>query len=181
MINLAIDIDGVLCNNHKYWSSLAEKEGITQPIFTNYNTIFKVRCSDGKIFGEKLFDEYLEDWVLNSEPFPEVQRFFDYLNNESSIRFRIVTSRRIEFRDYTETWLAKNNIEGFEDIHFLKDKTKAPCNAIIDDKPSHVESYRKVSRLGMLMDAEHNKNYNFVNRYQNLEQVIDKLKSYGYK
>jgi 5'(3')-deoxyribonucleotidase len=155
MITVAVDIDGVLCNTFAYWEKIAKQEGVTDPFDKQYNGIFKVRCSDGETFGHKLFKEYKYDWLKNSTIFPDVPKFINSLNDKS-IKWYVVTARGVETKSDTMLWLEKNNIVGFERALFTKEKTVAPCNVILDDKPENVSSYTSVGRGGIIVDRPYN-------------------------
>lgn len=172
-LRIAIDVDGVLCNCFKYWEEIAEKEGVKGDFKSHYNGIFKVRCGDGSSFGDKLFNEYREDWITNSGVFPDVPKFIRQLN-EKDLKWYIVTARTSSDA-LTLKWLDKHNIVGFEDAFFIKDKTKSPCNVILDDKPSNVDSFTTIGRGGVIMDRSYNKG----TIHKRITNLLDFFNYYG--
>lgn len=178
MTKLAIDIDGTLCDSFSYWKTIAHGEGVTESFDDTYNGIYKVRCSDGTILADKLFGKYRDIWVRDSSMFPEVPSFIDKINWNDHIKWWVVTSRGADVKTQTEHWLDKNNIKGFEGVLFLQDKTKAPCNCIVDDHGKHIQAYADNARMGFLLNRSYNKNYNVTRRVNNLMEVYDQILPY---
>ena len=177
---IAIDMDGVLSDSFDYWQKIAHREGVTDPFDHQYNGIYKVRCSDGEIFANKLFGEYRTEWLQNAQPYTEVKEFIDRLDRNDKIQYWIVTSRGEDTKYLTVEWLEKHGITGYEDVIFTGDKTIAPCNCIIEDKIENYQAYQDKARLAYLVSRPYNTKYN-VNRrvngllevYQDLLQFID--------
>lgn len=176
MIKLALDVDGVLCNCFKYWEGIAEKEGVTGRFDQDYNGIFKVKCADGENFGTKLFNEYQQEWLINSDIFPEVPKFIRELNRRD-LTWYIVTARTGNDAQ-TLQWLDKHNISGYEDVIFTKDKTTAPCNTLVDDHYKHIKSYSDIGRRTYLMSRPYNLQHSVYRRVSNLMEVYEDLLKY---
>lgn len=178
MIRLGIDLDGVTANSFDYWQTIAYKEGVTDPFDHQYNGIYKVRCSDGEIFANKLFGEYRTEWLQNAKPYSEVESFIGKLDKNKHIKYWIVTSRGADTKFLSVEWLEKHGIEGYEDVIFTADKTTAPCNCIIDDKYEHVKSYQDKARMGYLVDRPYNRKYNVNRRVNGLLEVYQDIIKY---
>ncbi|HSH24823.1 MAG TPA: hypothetical protein VLA13_04720 [Massilibacterium sp.] len=175
IVSIALDIDNTLFRSFEYWKTIALKEGVIGDFSKEYNGIYKVRCSDGVIFADKLFGRYRDEWISGAEPYKEVESFIKSINNNDSIKYYIVTSRNSDVKEQTLAKLAKHNITGFEDVLFLQDKTQAPCNTAVDDHSKHVKAYTNKSRLAYLLDRPYNQDCTVGRRVNNLNEVYQNL------
>lgn len=175
-ISLALDIDGVLANSLDLYRSIAIKEGVEGKWWNSYNGMFKVKTRDGKNFGQTLFgDKYRESIVLDPYPVDKANEGYNKFINNDLIDVRLVTSRDQSTKENTKYWLSKHGFDGYEELLFLNDKTKAPSNVIIDDHIKNVKSYLDNARMGIIMDAPYNQNFDRGTRVKNLKEAYYNL------
>lgn len=177
-IRLALDLDGCTVDSLSAWQTIAHKEGVTDPFDHQYNGIYKVRCSDGEIFANKLFGEYRTEWLQNAKPYTEVKEFIDRLDRNDKIQYWIVTSRGEDTKYLTVEWLEKHGITGYEDVIFTDDKTTAPCNVLVDDHIKHIKSYVDRSRMAYLVNRPYNHKYQVTRRVNGLLEIYQDILKY---
>lgn len=151
--NLAVDIDGVLCNTN-FWIHWWHYEFNRKII--NYNFIYggstyemekhyhpKALNSEDlkKMFTTKEFWEQAPAYWGSQVFLKELHKYY---------KIHIVTNRRWipELQDITKEWLKKNNLV-YDEIHFLKPEEKVEfckeyhCESIIEDHPYTIEKCSK--------------------------------------
>lgn len=178
MVRIAIDIDGVLANSFKLYREIAEAEGVTGVFDQAYNGIFKVKTAEGDNFGNVLFGKYRDELTRNVEPMPNALEAYTKFVAHNDIVTYIVTARDNDGKNATKDWLAEHGFSGYEDLLFLKNKLKAPCNVIVDDKPKTVKDYNNNARMGIIHDAPYNREFDMSYRIDNLNEAYKLVESY---
>lgn len=175
-VSVAIDIDGVLNDQFYKFGEIAQRYSITDTGWdTTYNGIYKVYDKENVSLADRVFKDHLEEFILGGKPIEGTKETFDRFINNKYFDVFVVTSRYEKNRDLTDKWLEDNGFVGQTDTLYLKDKTKAPCQAIIDDHPKHVRSYVEKARMGILVDASHNQDANVGYRVNHLKQAYEYL------
>lgn len=178
-LSIALDCDGILRNFTSSVSRVGKKHGVditSEP--TEWSYIFNIPHKD-KTFGNYAFTEYAQDIFENASVIEGAKEAYQKFVNNDKLNVYIVTTQTKDNEQYTLNWLEKNGFEGHEDVLFLRDKTKAHCNVLIDDKPSNVLSYQKAVRMGILLNQPWNKNAEGIHRrVNNLNEAYNLILSY---
>ncbi|HSH24789.1 MAG TPA: hypothetical protein VLA13_04550 [Massilibacterium sp.] len=175
-VSVAIDIDGVLANQIDKFEQIAKRYGITDTEWRkSYNGIYQVYDKDNVILADRIFKDHLEEFLLDTKPMKGARKAFKKFIDNKHFDVYIVTSRHKENGDLTERWLTENGFVGHIDTLYMKDKTKAPCQVIVDDHVKHIKSYSSKARMGILVDAPYNQDSQVGYRVKSVKKAYEYL------
>ncbi|HSH53032.1 MAG TPA: hypothetical protein VK982_15000 [Bacteroidales bacterium] len=175
-VSVAIDIDGVLNNQFYKFNEIANRYGITDTEWQKtYSGIYKAYDKENVSLADRVFKDHLEEFLLGGRPMKGARKSFQCFVDNKHFDVYIVTSRYEENRDLTDRWLKENGFVGQIDTLYMKDKTKAPCQVLIDDHVKHIKSYIDKARMGVLVDAVHNQDSQVGYRVENLQKAYEYL------
>lgn len=176
MINLALDCDGVLRSFTKQVSKVAKDEfglDVTDNP-TEWSYLFKIKAGD-TVLGNHIMGD-LAGEVFGKAPVIEgARKAYERFITNDRINVYIVTTQPEGKEQHTLDWLEENGFTHYQDVLFLKDKTEAPCNTIIDDKPSNVQSYIDKARMGYIIDRPYNRDFKRGRRMKDLNETYENL------
>lgn len=177
MINVGIDVDGVLRDFQLKVKQMAKDKFNIDYSGKYWSEMFELDAK-GRSLGSWVFKEWAEEVFTTAPAIEENLISYNKFVNNPNLNVYIVTTQSKKHEDYTTRWLEKNGVEGYESVYFLKDKTKAPCNVLIDDKLENIKSYIKASRMGILVDRPWNQHEKVLYRVPNLKKAYTILLPY---
>lgn len=179
MINIGIDIDGVVSNSYAYWDKIAQRLGIDHYNMSEYNGMFKTYTPDGRNFGKLLFDDYHHEWLNNAEPITGAIELVNELNKHPNANLYFVTAREKATTELpTANWLNKHGADPTIPTIHEKYKLNAPIQVILDDKLETVQQFESASRMGILIDHPYNRHGDVRHRVPDIETGIEKIKQF---
>lgn len=174
---VAIDLDGTLRGFHQKAQALAEERlGVTENLFTDWSKMWNVYHED-KPVGAYIFNGWAQECFEQAPPLKGALAGYAKFVKNPHMKVWIVTTQSKDNEIYSTRWVEKY-LGGYEDILFLRDKTKAPCNVLLDDKPENVDSYAKKARMGFLIDQPWNKEADVMRRVKTVKEAYDQLRQY---
>lgn len=177
MISIGIDVDGVLCDFNGKVKELAKHRFNLEYNANSWDEMFEL-VYNGRTLGSYVFNDWAEEIFTSAPPIAgSVEAFEHFVANKQIIPY-IVTARNGIAENFTEQWLINNGFTGYKNLLFLRDKTKAPCTVLIDDKPSNIEKYVRNAKMGILIDAPYNKPASVPHRVSNLIEAYQLINRY---
>ncbi len=173
--NIAIDIDGVICDWQGHLSKLvAERLVVTEPYLEKYDQIWHVKDKKtNKSIANFAFDDWKDELHRDAPVLGNAVQVINDLTSDFNIFY--VTARLPD--QETNKWLTKHGFPGV--LHFMRDKTDAPCSAIVDDYIHNLRAYEKKYRIAVCFTQEWNKNERFRYRIDAIEQLPQALENAG--
>lgn len=177
MTSVGIDCDGVLRDFNEQVRKLAQERLGLEYEPTHWGHMFEI--GDGeRSLGHYVFNEWAEEIFSNAPPLHAAFQYYMRFINDDNIRTYIVTTQNKDHEKFTRTWLERNGFNKHHETLFLSDKTKAPCQVLIDDKYENVKSYIDKARMGILITQPWNKEHSVQKRADNLYEAYKELKKY---
>lgn len=154
-IRVGIDVDGVLRDFVGKVQSLAFDE--TGLVFEDPDTYYfdtPELSMRNKIWGTR---EWLAP-VFEDAPVIKMGRMgYNKFCTDPMFEVYIVSHQQPDTEQHTDVWLEKNGFDAHDHVMYLKDKTQAPCQILIDDYPVNVQAYLDISREAYLISQSYNK------------------------
>ncbi len=174
--NLAIDIDGVICDWQGHLKKLVDEhlEPETQDYLTDWDKIREVKdLKTGRTIASFAFKEWLQELHSNSpvlgDPLPVIETLKEHFN------IHYVT-HRLPTRETAE-WLLRHGFRG--ELMFKKNKLDAPCPVIVDDYSVTLRDYERRYRIAICFDQPWNRMDNFKYRIHEFNQLPEALRQAG--
>ena len=195
-MKIGIDIDGVLVDLERYVIDYGTKISVEKqwPINLKLNEYWEVK----KFFWtdeqeEEFWNEYLEDYVLNTRPREFAKEVINKLRNEGN-KIYIITARNEEglppetygrMQEFTKKWLQDNEIKYDEiiftsDVEKLEQCLKNDIDIMIEDSPNNILNISSKIKV-IKYDCQYNKKIegkNIITAYSwyHIYNIIKELK-----
>ncbi len=175
-MNLAVDIDGVICDWQLHLQKLvSERLDVQQPYLETWDQIKEVRDKKtGRTIASFAFGEWKD----------ELHRDAPVLGNAVEVMHQLIAAKVDIFYvtartpdQETDKWLKRHGFPGV--LHFMWDKTAAPCPAIVDDHVDNLVSYEKKYRIPICFDQPWNRHRAFKYRISSIDELPGTLKAAG--
>ena len=179
---IGIDVDGVIRNFHDRLMLLTKMkmpEIILKDEIDHYyfKGVFDV---DSNWFRNTYNKEWSEQLFLEAPPFPSNVLFLEELINKGDHEYWCISAQWTGNEKYTLGWLAKHHLN-FKRVIFCSGKKKAlePIDMLVDDSLENLRSWRMHRGTDdgfILMDAPHNRDYNYNKRIKKLKEISKYMK-----
>lgn len=169
---VGIDVDGVIRNFTGKILDKLEENGVQAEYPKTWDELTAHKVN-GNTVGELLWKHktWAEDVFVNAELMRGAKKAYEMFIDDPRLDVYVVTSQSKDTKQYTEQWLKDHHFDKHIKTYYLYDKTKAPCQVLIDDKPSNVESYNRIGRAGIMINRLYNLNIKTKYRATNLEEA----------
>ena len=173
---VGIDVDGVLRGFVEQIIKLADEEGIQVKEPSNYEFLGQYIGDEtirSKIWGSK---EWLERVFVDAPVLEKARSGYELFCSDPQFEVYIVSAQREGTEKYTTQWLNKNRFKSHVSNIYTHNKLEAPCQILIDDKPSNVQEYNDNARMGVMIDASYNRHVRTPYKVKNLIEAYNLLK-----
>mgnify|MGYP006431011741 CR=1 FL=1 len=173
-----IDVDGVLRDFDGEVVKILKEHGVDAKSAVCWDDNIDKKI-DGKSMGTLIWDEkiYLQRVFEHSDVYPQAKTGYYLFCDDPNIDVYVVTDQKKDTEHHTYRWLKNKGFNQHTKTCIEKNKLKACCHILIDDKPDNIKAYKNDGRIGMLMDRPHNKSFNTDIRVSNLVKAYSLIKS----
>tara|TARA_R100000008_G_scaffold54009_1_gene32870 strand:- start:45 stop:599 length:555 start_codon:yes stop_codon:yes gene_type:complete len=174
---IGIDVDGVIRNFHDRLILLTKmkmpeillKEEIDHYYYKG------VIDADSNWFRNVYNTEWAEQLFLEASPFPSNVFWLEEEINRGEHEFWCISAQWKSNESYTLQWLGKHHLN-FSRVIFCSGRKKASLGTdiLVDDSVENLEAWKKdrgMSEGFILMDAPHNRTYDYKNRIYKLHEL----------
>lgn len=184
-LRVALDVDGVLRDFTGKVCEMYEKESgksIRKEDITKYGFLYDYKINEEslakKIWGT---EEWLYHVFMMANPIETAKEGYELLCGDSRIEVYIVSAQNKGTEHLTENWLKKHGFDKHVKEIYTKEKLKAPCQVLIDDKKENVFEYNSDNRLGIMISQPWNQDAEYHLKAQDLIEAYNILDQNFYK
>lgn len=180
-MRVGIDVDGVLRGFVEKIVELSEKELGYKPNFklSDYEFL-RTQKINGETISHKLWasEEWLQHVMLFAPVLPNAKKGYEFFVNNPLFDVYIVSAQPKSSIQMTDEWLEHHGFINHSKNYYLFDKTKSPCQVLIDDKIENIYEFEAKKRLGILIDQPWNRHVEHPYRAKDLFHAYELVNNY---
>jgi 5'(3')-deoxyribonucleotidase len=180
-LRIGLDVDGVLRDFVGKIVELSTNELGYKPNFNLRDYKFlRSALVNGETIAHKIWGS--GEWLIHVTALAPVlskaREGYQLIANDPRFDLYIVSAQNKGTEQHTDEWLEQNGFVNHVKAIYTHEKTKAPCQVLIDDKIENIREYEAQHRLGILINQPWNEEIKHPYRVNNLVEAYELLINY---